>query len=55
MAIKFIPFFYTLIFATILVAVVPKAEIRRLSIYGIIFGAIFDVVLVSISKYYRII
>lgn len=50
MAIKYIPFFYTLIFAIILVSVVPKAEIRRLSIYGIIFGSIFDVVLVSIAN-----
>jgi hypothetical protein len=50
MAIKYIPFFYTLIFVVILVAVVPKAEIRRLSIYGIIFGAIFDVVFVSIAN-----
>ncbi|EHQ90323.1 hypothetical protein [Desulfosporosinus youngiae] len=50
MAIKYIPFFYTLIFSMILVSVVPKAEIRRLSIYGIIFGAIFDVILVTIAN-----
>lgn len=50
MAIKYIPFLYTLIFSVILVAVVPKTEIRRLSIYGIIFGAIFDVVFVSIAN-----
>ena len=51
MAIKYIPFLYTLVFCVILVAVVPKAEIRRLSIYGIIFGAIFDVVFVSIANF----
>lgn len=45
MAVKYIPFIYSLIFAVILVAAVPKTEIRRLGIYGIIFGAIFDVVL----------
>lgn len=50
MPIKFIPFIYTFIFALILVLVVPKREIRRLSIYGIIFGAVFDVILVSIAN-----
>lgn len=50
MAINYIPFIYSLIFAVILVAVVPKNEIRRLGIYGIIFGAIFDVVFVSIAN-----
>lgn len=50
MAVKYIPFIYSLIFAAILVAAVPKSEIRRLGIYGIIFGAIFDVVLVSIAN-----
>lgn len=49
-AIKYIPFIYTLIFAVILVSAVPKANIRKLLIYGIIFGAIFDVVLVSIAN-----
>jgi len=46
MPIKFVPFVYSFIFALILVLVVPKKEIRRLSIYGIIFGAVFDAVLV---------
>lgn len=32
----------TLLFSLILIAVVPKFEIRRLSIYGIIFGGIMD-------------
>ena len=50
MAINYIPFIYSLIFAVILVAVVPKNEIRSLGIYGIIFGAIFDVVFVSIAN-----
>ena len=39
----FIPLIYAGLFALILVAVVPRAEIRRLSIYGIIFGSMFDV------------
>lgn len=38
MAIKFIPFFYTLIFAAILVAVVPKAEIRRFQFSELFLG-----------------
>jgi len=50
MPIKYIPFIYSFIFAAILVAAVPKNEIRRLSIYGIIFGAVFDVVLVEIAN-----
>ena len=33
---------YTTIFALILIANVPRNEIRRLSIYGIIFGGIMD-------------
>ncbi|SFG11276.1 hypothetical protein SAMN05660649_00721 [Desulfotomaculum arcticum] len=39
----FIYLIYTSVFALILIAVVPKREIRRLSIYGIIFGGIMDV------------
>lgn len=39
----FMPLIYTGIFALILVVAAPKKEIRRLGIYGIIFGAIFDV------------
>lgn len=49
MAVKFIPMVYTFIFALIMFAVVPRAEIRRLSIYAIIFGAIFDVIAASIG------
>lgn len=33
----------TIIFSIILIATVPRKEIRRLSIYGIIFGGIMDV------------
>jgi hypothetical protein len=33
----------TIIFALILIANVPKKEIQRLSIYGIIFGGMMDV------------
>ncbi len=40
MPINIIPFVYTAIFVTILVSIVPKTEIRRLSIYGITFGGI---------------
>lgn len=50
MPINLIPFVYTGIFALILVAVVPKIEICRLSIYGIIFGAIFDILVVTIGN-----
>lgn len=49
MPIHFIPFIYTGIFAAILVLTVPKMEIRRLSIYGIIFGAVVDIVVVEIA------
>jgi len=35
---------FTAIFAFVLIATVPKTEIRRLSIYGIIFGGIMDVI-----------
>lgn len=34
---------YTAVFAVILLAVVPRAEIKRLSIHGIIFGGLIDV------------
>lgn len=50
MPIKYIPFIYTFVFAAILIATVPKREIRRLSIYGIIFGAVLDVVVVEIAN-----
>lgn len=33
-----------IIFALILIAIVPRKEIQRLSIYGIIFGGIMDVI-----------
>ncbi|MDX9872609.1 MAG: hypothetical protein RBT41_09345 [Clostridia bacterium] len=49
MPIRYIPFIYAFVFAAILVAAVPKNEIRRLSIYGIIFGAVFDIVLVGVA------
>lgn len=48
--IKFIPFIYTSIFSIILVNIVPKNEIRRLFIYGLIFGGIFDIVVVGIAN-----
>lgn len=50
MPINLIPFIYTGIFAIILVAVVPRKDIHRLAIYGIIFGGIFDIVAVTIAN-----
>ena len=47
MPISLIPFLYTAVFAAILVAVVPRSEIRRLAIYGMIFGGLFDVIVVE--------
>jgi len=38
-----IPLIYAGVFALILISVVPRAEIRKLSIYGIIFGSLFDI------------
>lgn len=46
----FITPLYTGIFAIILVAVVPRKEIKRLAIYGIIFGAIFNILSLLIGK-----
>lgn len=50
MPIKFIPLIYTIMFTLIMIAVVPRAEIRRLSIYGIVFGAMADGVLVIFAN-----
>lgn len=50
MPINFIPFIYAGIFAIILIAVVPRKEIHRLAIYGIIFGSIFDIIVVTIGN-----
>ncbi|HYH02864.1 MAG TPA: hypothetical protein VEC37_07165 [Bacillota bacterium] len=50
MPIKYIPFVYTAIFSIILVNVVPRKDIHRLFIYGLIFGGIFDVVVVSLAN-----
>lgn len=50
MPINIIPFIYTAVFAIILVSTVPKLEIRRLSIYGIIFGGMMDVLIVTIAN-----
>jgi hypothetical protein len=45
-----IPFLYASVFGIILVAVVPKKEIHRLFIYGLIFGGLFDIVVVSLAN-----
>lgn len=50
MPLYFIPVIYTTFFAIILIATVPQREIRRLSIYGIIFGAIGDVLVIISGK-----
>ena len=39
----------TVIFALILVILVPRHEIRRLSIYGIVFGGLMDVLMLTIG------
>lgn len=49
MPLHFIYLIYTAIFAGILVAVVPKKEIHRLSIYGIIFGGMMDVLMLILG------
>lgn len=41
---------YTTIFALILLATVPKNEIQRLSIYGIIFGGMMDILMLIFGK-----
>lgn len=38
---------YTAIFALILIALVPRTDIRRLSVHGIIFGGMMDVLVHS--------
>lgn len=48
--VKYIPFIYTTVFSIILVKVVPKSEIRRLFNYALIFGGVFDVVVVEIAN-----
>ncbi len=50
MTINFIPFVYTSVFAVIVAVLVPRQEIRRLSIYGIIFGGIFDAIVVGTAN-----
>lgn len=50
MPINAIPFIYTGIFGIILVNIVPREEIRRLFIYGLIFGGVFDIVVVGFAN-----
>ena len=45
-----IPFIYTAVLGIILVSIIPKADIRRFSFYGILFGGMLDVVFVSIAN-----
>ena len=46
----FIYLIYTTIFSLILIATVPKKEIHRLAIYGIIFGGLMDVLMLVLGK-----
>lgn len=41
---------HTIVFSIILIAVVPKDDIYRLSIYGIIFGGIMDIIMLTMGK-----
>lgn len=41
---------YTAILALTLITTVPKNEIRRLAVYGIIFGAISDIIALTTGK-----
>lgn len=41
---------YTVIFALIVIAVIPKDEIKRLAVYGIIFGAVFNILTLLIGS-----
>lgn len=50
MPLYFIYFIYTAVFALILIVTVPKEEIRRLSIYGIIFGGLADIPVLIFGK-----
>jgi hypothetical protein len=50
MPINLIPFIYSGVFALILIAAVPRMEIRRLFIYGLIFGGVFDIAVVTIGN-----
>ena len=45
-----IPFIYAGIFGIILVSVVPKKDIHWLFIYGLIFGGIFDIIIVGLAN-----
>lgn len=48
--IEYIPFIYATVLSIFLVNIVPRNEIRRLFIYGLIFGGVFDVVVVGIAN-----
>ncbi|CUH94735.1 putative membrane protein [Propionispora sp. 2/2-37] len=52
MSANLIPILYTVVFAILLVILIPREEIRRLSIYGIIFGGIFDIFVVGIANFF---
>ncbi len=47
---KAIPFLYAAIFGVILVNVVPKKDLHRLFIYGLIFGGILDIIFVGFAN-----
>lgn len=41
---------YTAIFALIVIAVIPKEEIKRLAVYGIFFGALLNILTLLIGS-----
>ncbi|AET67778.1 hypothetical protein Desor_2174 [Desulfosporosinus orientis DSM 765] len=43
-----------IIFLLLLILIVPKAEIRRLAVYGIIFGSAYDVIGLTIGYFTNI-
>lgn len=46
----FLYLIYTAVFSFILLALVPKKQIRQLSFYGIIFGGLMDVIMLTLGK-----
>ncbi len=50
MPIYFLHLILTAIFALILVLVVPRHEIKRLAVYGIIFGGLMDFLMLTVGS-----
>ncbi len=45
---------YTLVIALGLIALVPRKDIKRLAIYGIIFGGVSDIIVIAVAKIFSI-